>query len=93
MNQSCFLFFILLPNFPKEKRKKYPQIYLRRDGGNVFSCQLLYNGVEKEFEARLDFLLVFFFFLYFFIFLEGRFSFRLPVCSWEDSLHMLVMTT
>lgn len=48
MNQSCFLFFILLLNFSKEKRKKYPQIYLRRDGGNVFSCQLLYNGVEKE---------------------------------------------
>lgn len=60
--------FILLLNFPKEKRKKYPQIYLRRDGGNVFSCQLLYNGVEKESEARLNFLLFFFFSLYFLFF-------------------------
>lgn len=63
-----FFIFILLLNFPKKKRKKYPQIYLRRDGGNVFSCQLLYNGVEKESEARLNFLLFFFFFLYFLFF-------------------------
>lgn len=60
--------FILLLNFPKEKRKKYPQIYLMRNGGNVFSCQLLYNGVKKESEARLNFLLFFFFFLYFLFF-------------------------
>lgn len=68
MNQSCFLFLFYCWIFPKEKRKKYPQIYRRRDGGNVFSFQLLYNGVEKEFEARLNFLLFFFFFLYFWFF-------------------------
>lgn len=65
---NLVFYFILLLNFPKEKRKKYPQIYLRRDGGNVFSFQLLYNGVEKESEARLNFLLFFFFFLYFLFF-------------------------
>lgn len=70
MNQSCF-YFSFIAEFSKGEKKKFPQIYLRRDGGNVFSCQLLYNGVEKESEARLNFLL-FFFLLPLFFYFFGR---------------------
>lgn len=65
---NLVFYFYFIAEFSKGEKKKSPQIYLRRDGGNVFSCQLLYNGVEKESEARLNFLLFFFFFLYFLFF-------------------------
>lgn len=65
---NLVFYFYFIAEFSKGEKKKFPQIYLRRDGGNVFSCQLLYNGVEKESEARLNFLLFFFFFLHFLFF-------------------------
>lgn len=81
-----FLFYCWI--FQRREDKKYPQIFEERWRKCIFV------SVERESEARLNFLLFlvllpwFFIIIIFFLLLLW-----LLMCSWEDSLSGLVMTT
>lgn len=65
---NLVFYFYFIAEFSKGEKKKISTNISEERWRKLFSCQLLYNGVEKESEARLNFLLFFFFFLYFWFF-------------------------
>lgn len=82
-----FLFYCWI--FQRREDKKYPQIFEERWRKCIFV------SVERESEARLNFLLFFVLLPWFFIIIIIFFLLLLWLltCSWEDSLSGLVMTT
>lgn len=81
-----FLFYCWI--FQRREDKKYPQIFEERWRKCIFV------SVERESEARLNFLLFFVLLPWFFIIIIFFLLLLwLLMCSWEDSLSGLVMTT